>query len=229
MIPYRDSVPSGRFPTVTVVLIALNLYVWFREWTLPAEGLRLLAYELGVVPARIDLALTGPSAPDWGALSTLVTATFLHSSWLHVLGNMLFLWVFGDNVEARLGHVGFAVFYLAVGVAGNLAHVLANPGSLVPAIGASGAVAGVLGAYLLLHPGARVRTLIFLGIFITVIEVPAVILLLYWFAVQLANGLFAFQHPGVATVAYWAHIGGFVAGMVLLRLFAPRTSPRWGP
>lgn len=220
--------PSGRFPAVTLLVIALNVILWIQQWLMPPLEQRRLAFEWGVVPASIEAAWHHGASPEWGVLITLITAMFLHSSWFHVGGNMLFLWVFGDNVEARLGHAGFALFYLAVGIVGNLAHVFTNAGSLVPAIGASGAVAGVLGAYLLLYPRARVRTFIFLGIFFTIIEVPALILLLYWFAVQFVNGLAAYHHPGVATVAYWAHIGGFLAGMVLIWLLVPRTSSRLG-
>ncbi|MBE3590323.1 MAG: rhomboid family intramembrane serine protease [Firmicutes bacterium] len=224
MVPLRDSVPSGRFPWVTVALIAANLYIFVRQWLLPPEAAQALIAQWGVIPARVDEAWRAGALADPAALATLLTATFLHGGWLHVLGNMLFLWVFGDNIEARLGSVRYLAFYLAAGVTGNVAHVLANPGSMVPAIGASGAVAGVLGAYLVLYPRSRVRTLLFLGIFITVIEVPALLLLLYWFLVQLVNGLAAVSMPGVATVAYWAHVGGFALGVVVARLL-PR--PSW--
>lgn len=211
---------------MTITLILVNLYVFMRQWLLPPDAAQALIAQWGVIPARVDAAWQGAALSQPHVLATLVTATFLHGGWLHVAGNMLFLWVFGDNIEARLGSLRYLLFYLAAGVVGNVAHVLANPGSLVPAIGASGAVAGVLGAYLVLYPRSRVRTLIFLGIFITVIEVPALLLLLYWFLVQLANGLAAVSMPGVATVAYWAHIGGFALGMVVARLLPPRRD--WG-
>jgi membrane associated rhomboid family serine protease len=161
--------------------------------------------------------VTAPGVPFGEVLAPLVTAMFLHGGFLHVIGNMLFLWVFGDNVEDRFGHVGFLAFYLLAGVAANYAHVLINPASVVPTIGASGAVAGVLGAYILFYPGARVVTLVPLGFFLQVVELPAFLFLGIWFLIQFASGFFSLG-TGMANsggVAWWAHVGGFAAGFLL--------------
>jgi len=230
MIPLRDTIRSRRFPWITVLLIALNVYVFFVQWTTgptPEAGIAALAQRYGVVPAAIPPLGMLPQVGIAPYLP-LVTAMFLHGSLLHLLGNMLFLWVFGDNVEDRLGRGRFLAFYLLTGVVGNYVHVLANPSSTIPTIGASGAVAGVLGAYFLAFPRSRIITLIFLFIFITVAEVPAWVFLLVWFGLQVLNGLAALGAPNVSLVAWWAHIAGFVAGAAALLLLSPRRrEPRW--
>ncbi|QIA27145.1 rhomboid family intramembrane serine protease [Thermaerobacter sp. PB12/4term] len=230
MIPLRDTIRSRRFPWITVLLIALNVYVFYVEWTTgptPEAGIGLLAERFGVVPARIPPLALLPQVGLEPYLS-LVTAMFLHGSLVHLLGNMLFLWVFGDNVEDRLGRGRYLLFYLLAGLLGNYAHVAANPDSTIPTIGASGAVAGVLGAYFLAFPRSRIVTLIFLFIFITVAEVPAWVFLLVWFGLQVLNGLAALGAPNVTLVAWWAHVAGFVAGAAGWLLLAPRRrEPRW--
>jgi membrane associated rhomboid family serine protease len=224
MIPLRDTTRSTGFPVVTVALIVLNVYVFWLELS-AGPGIMGLFEKFAVVPAEIVPALSGgrfllPSS--WPTLTTLVTATFLHGGWFHILGNMLYLWVFGDNVENSFGALGFILFYVTVGILGNLAHVAANPASTTPTIGASGAVAGVLGAYFLLFPRARVLSLIPLGIFFTITEVPATLFLLFWFVLQLLSGLGSVAGQMAHTVAWWAHIGGFVAGMALIQLVGIR-------
>lgn len=229
MIPLRDNIPSRRFPLMNTALIAANLAVFFHELGLASTGkLHQFILEYGLVPARIDAALLRPDPTSWSAYSTLITAIFIHGGWVHVLGNMLFLWVFGDNVEDRMGAFRYLVFFLLVGAIGNLAHALANPGLTAPTVGASGAVAGVLGAYMVSYPRARVLTLVFLGIFFTVLEIPAVLFLLYWFFLQVANGVASLSPMArlASGVAWWAHIGGFVSGMVLLPWFQRY---RWRP
>lgn len=218
MIPLRDSVRSRTFPIVNLSLILISFAVFFYELWLPQPDLDQLVRVYGVVPARFrDLPL-GPLT-DTALSVPLVTAMFLHGGWMHILGNMLYLWVFGDNVEDRLGHFRYLIFYLAAGILANLTHVYFNGASQAPTIGASGAIAGVLGAYFILFPRARVLTLIPLGIFITTFEIPALVLLLFWFLMQLLNGLGA--NTAAQTVAWWAHVGGFIWGIALILIMRP--------
>ena len=223
MIPIGDDVPGERFPFLTYVLIGLNVLVFLFQLSLPQAELRDLILTWGVTPRAVS-AWSG----DPLVLLTLFTSLFLHGGWFHLIGNMLYLWIFGNNVEDRMGHAGFLVFYLLCGLAASLAEVLLKPGSGFPTIGASGAIAGVLGAYFLLYPKAKVILLVpvFLFFFFTV-QVPAVVVLGLWFVMQLFSGV---SQLGVGTesggVAYWAHAGGFVAGMVLMPLFrCSRRSP----
>lgn len=211
MIPLRDSLRSRSFPIVTILLILANFYLFWQELSLSEHALDRFVHSYGVIPARITDVFAHEGI-SWGLLP-LVTAMFLHGGWLHLLGNMLYLWVFGDNVEDRLGHVNFLVFYLAAGVAGNLAHIGADPASTIPAIGASGAVAGVLGAYFIWYPGARILTLVPIFIFISFVEIYAIFYLFLWFGLQLISGLVSLAVPGSA-VAWWAHVGGFLAGII---------------
>ncbi len=160
-------------------------------------------------------------------IARLTTSMFLHGGWFHVLGNMLYLWIFGDNVEDRLGHFRYLIFYLLTGYVATLSHVLLYPLSDVPLIGASGAVAGILGAYLILYPRARVLTLVFIFVFIQIVSIPAVVFLGIWFLLQLLSGIAGLSVQSVQGVAFWAHVGGFVAGMLLVALFARRGTPRY--
>ena len=222
-------------PVVTYMLIGLNVAVFLYMLTLHGREQDFFVYKWGVIPARFTHydAFTRAN-PEINAplYLTLFTGLFLHGGWLHIGGNMLFLWVFGDNVEDAMGPGRFIVFYLIVGLVGNLTHISFNQNSLSPAIGASGAIAGVLGGYLLLKPAGRVRNLIFLGIIFLPITLPAWVVIGYWFVLQALNGFATlgvnFRSGGAAGsgVAYWAHIGGFIAGVVLVRLFtAGRTRP----
>jgi membrane associated rhomboid family serine protease len=218
MIPFRDENPSRRFPIITVLLIAANVLVFLYQQNLPQQG----AFIYGAIPAR----LTGAGGPPGPALDpawlTLFTAMFMHGSWLHLLGNMLYLWIFGDNVEDLLGSFRFLLFYLICGLAaaGLQIFMTVNPvAARLPMVGASGAIAGVLGAYLIKFPRARIRTLVFFFIFIQVVVLPASLVLGFWFILQLLNAGAGPQATG--GVAFFAHIGGFVAGMVLVLLFTP--------
>ena len=218
MIPLRASVPASRTPLVTYALLGVCALVFVAQ--LADRDDRLLL-TFGMVPARVldpaglhqfrafDHAFRLPDAavPDW---LTLLTCTFLHGGWLHFLGNMLFLWIFGDNVEDRFGRVPFLCFYLLCGVAASGAHLLSAPGSTVPTIGASGAIAGVMGAYLLLYPHSRVQMLIVWGFFVDFVVLPAPFFLGYWFLLQLVQSAMP-SGPG-GGVAWWAHIGGFALG-----------------
>jgi membrane associated rhomboid family serine protease len=234
MIPLRDDNPRRLRPVVTVALIAANVLFFFYELSLGQQGLQEFLMGSAFVPARLFGA-----APYSGGgelqLGGALLSMFLHGGWAHIAGNMLFLWIFGDNVEDRLGHFRFVVFYLACGLVATYAQAIAQPGLAVPTVGASGAIAGVLGAYLYLHPTARIHTLVFLGFFITFVEVPALVFLPFWFVLQFISGIAAI---GAATsaqaggVAWFAHIGGFIAGPLLLLALGGRRRPRrprYGP
>ena len=214
MFPIRDETPSGTFPTVTILLIAVNIGVYVKEVQLNREQQEKLMWRYAIVPARIvDAVSTSPE--NAAALApSFFTSMFLHGGLFHLLGNMWYLWIFGNNVEDRLGRVRFLLFYLMCGLLAGFTHVYLHPNSPVPTIGASGAIAGVLGAYFISYPGARVLCLVFIFIFITFIRIPAFILLGFWFLMQLLSG----TAEGHSNVAWWAHIGGFVAGMVLIVL-----------
>jgi rhomboid family protein len=228
LIPLRDLLPSRRRPVVTVALIAVNLLVFFYELTLGPALPRFLM-QAAFVPARAFMGPVSVGHLGGEGLSVLLSM-FLHGGWMHVGGNMLYLWIFGDNIEDRLGHARFLLFYLLCGYAASFAHAFFNAGSTVPAIGASGAIAGVLGAYLVLHPGARIVSLVFLGFFFTTIEVPAIVFLPIWFLIQFFSGLASLGGPeDGGGVAWFAHIGGFVAGPLLLFLLGggrPGRRPR---
>lgn len=205
MFPIRDHNPSGRTPVVTYLLIALNLAVFLSyDLTLQEPNLTYFFYEWGMVPRFIS---------EGHHLTGLVTHMFLHGGWMHLLGNMLFLYIFGDNLEDEMGHLRFALFYLLSGLAAALLQFLSAPLSDVPMVGASGAIAGVMGGYLLLFPKARVDVLLIIVIFFRIFPVPAWIVLGVWFALQVFNGAVTPTDGG--GVAYWAHAGGFVAGLVL--------------
>ncbi|HXF95543.1 MAG TPA: rhomboid family intramembrane serine protease [Gemmatimonadales bacterium] len=234
MFPYRDDNPTVLTPLVTVGIILANALVWLlvQGAGFSEEALARSVCNLGLVPGELlgtaAPGTTVPLSPHWvcrvdpePAYATLVTSMFLHGGWLHILGNMMFLWVFGNNIEDAMGHARFLVFYLLCGLAAAGAQILVDPDSPVPMVGASGAISGVLGGYLLLYPHARVHTLVFFGFYVTTIALPAYIMLGYWIFLQVLGGLPALagldQGGGVA---FWAHIGGFVAGLALIRLFA---------
>lgn len=220
MIPLRDSTKSPIFPIVNVTIIVLNIIIYFLEFSMEPYMLNQVYYAFGVIPAEVLNAIyTG--APFTPQLLSFVTAIFIHGGWLHVIGNMLFLWVFGDNVEGRLGHFKYLLFYLIVGAAATLAHILSNPYSTVPVVGASGAVAGVLGAYIVLFPHSRVLALVPIFIILTLVEIPAVIFIALWFVLQLFNSVASLGGDAIS-VAYWAHVGGFIAGVILIKIIAPR-------
>ena len=216
MIPLRDVIPSRTTPYITVTIIGLNALAWLFEVTLPEEVLNQFLTVYGVVPAYL-------SAP------TLITSMFLHGSWMHVIGNMWYLWIFGDNVEDRLGHGRFIAFYLLCGIAAAMGQVLMDPTSILPTIGASGAIAGVMGAYFVLYPRSRVLTLIPL-IFIQVVELPATILLGFWFLMQLFSAgtiaVTASSH-GSGGVAFAAHVAGFIVGAIGVFVFRKPDVDRW--
>ncbi len=212
MIPLKDSVRPRRTPYVNFTLIFINIAVFLYGVNLTQNELVQLFYAGGIIPRDLITSLLQGSVTE--AITPLITSTFLHGGLLHLLGNMLYLWVFGDNVEDRLGHGGYLLFYLAAGAAGSIAHIISNPQSTIPTIGASGAIAGILGAYLLFFPRARVLTLIPIFFFITTAYVPAPLFLFIWFILQVIN--VSFTTAGAQTVAWWAHIGGFVFGFIFV-------------
>ncbi|HFB52077.1 MAG TPA: rhomboid family intramembrane serine protease [Anaerolineae bacterium] len=225
MIPLKDTIPSRRFPLVNTTIIALNVLAFLVEISMGQQVERQIVFTFGLVPARF-WAESGIAR--W---LPVFSSMFLHGGWWHIISNMLALYIFGDNVEDRLGHTRYLIFYLLGGVLAALAQIWAYPGSTIPTIGASGAIAAVLGAYFVLYPLSRVITLIPIPVFFffPIVEIPALIYLGFWFLSQLFNGTFALtanagtlQNGGVA---WWAHIGGFIAGMILVKIFAVGSSP----
>lgn len=223
MLPLRDDNPRRTVPFVTYTLVVLNVLAFLWELSL-GPALDRALFGIAFIPARFWIP------GNWVAdLMTIVISMFLHGGLMHIGSNMLYLWIFGDNIEDRLGHGRFLLFYLACGFLATYAHALFSPGSRIPAIGASGAIAGVLGGYLLLYPHARVMTLIPIFFFITIREVPAVFILGFWFVLQLFSGVGSLGVPDaqdMGGVAYFAHIGGFVAGLALIGLFGGFAKPR---
>jgi membrane associated rhomboid family serine protease len=232
MFPYRDENQTQRTPIVTFALIALNVLTWlFVEGAGAPLALARAVCDLGLIPGELTGALPAGTRFPMGdglvcvtdpgrQVSHIFTSMFLHGSWMHLIGNMWFLWVFGDNIEDSMGRVRFAIFYLLCGVTAALAQVVPNPASGIPMVGASGAISGVMGAYLILYPRVRVFALVILGFFFTSIALPAWTMLIYWAAIQLVSGLFGLLAADQGGVAFWAHVGGFVAGVALIKLFA---------
>jgi membrane associated rhomboid family serine protease len=258
MIPFRDNIPSQRFPALTLVLISLNALLYLFEFGLSVADRERFVYRFGLIPREFQIVGQGPEPVPVppiqivrdgqvflivpavatqelegtlaGAAVPLFTSMFLHGSWWHLIGNMWFLWLFGDNVEDRLGRGRFVFLYLLSGFAAGGVQVLINWGDTTPMIGASGAVAGVLGAYMVTYPHARVLTLVpFFYFFWPVVELPAFVLLGLWFLMQFLQGTIALATPASGGVAWWAHVGGFVTGMVLMKLIAPEPPGRRGP
>jgi rhomboid family protein len=257
MIPLKDLNPSRTLPVITYSLIAINVMVFLYQASLPEDDEQELFLEYAVKPAflvdyfrgqrvgtypvevherdrrgrEVVLRTERTVQLDWrNSILPLLTCMFLHGGLGHILGNMWFLYIFGDNVEDRLGHIRFTLFYLFAGAVAGLAQVAVTPDSAIPTIGASGAISGVLGAYLITYPHARVLSIVPIGFFFPLLEIPAYVFLIVWFGIQLVSGLIS--DPGQGGVAFWAHIGGFVVGLVAPRLMAPGRAPppdgRWG-
>jgi len=235
VIPYRDENPTTLPPVVTVGIIALNVLAWlFIEGAgagrvvdsavcnyglIPGEVLQRLHPGAGVEMAPGEFCAINPGPQYW----TVLTSMFMHGGWMHLIGNMVFFWVFGNNIEDAMGHLRFAVFYLLCGIAAAATQVLLTPNSAIPMVGASGAISGILGAYLLLYPRVRVHALLPLGFYVTTIALPAYVMLGYWIVLQVLSSLPALgAQQQTGGTAFFAHIGGFVAGLVLIRLFARR-------
>jgi membrane associated rhomboid family serine protease len=221
MFPISDDNPRQQTPIVTWSIIGACVLVYLWQLSLGDERGQIAVFEFGMIPARVfgeaELPPEFVNIPAW---STVLTSMFMHGGIMHLALNMLFLWIFGDNVEDSMGHLRYLVFYIACGVAAAMAQALTDLASTIPMVGASGAISGVLGAYVLLHPQATVRVLIVLGVFVTIARVPSMIVLGLWFLTQIASAALAQTEGG--GVAFWAHIGGFVAGMALVPLFKQR-------
>ncbi len=234
MFPIGDENDHAGVAFVTIALIVMNVIAFLNEINRPEQAVQAFIFAWGVVPREFATATDLPPLIPFPFWSTLLTSMFLHGGWGHLGGNMLFLWIFGDNIEHRLGHVRFVVFYLACGLAASVAHIMFNSGSSIPAVGASGAISGVLGGYLLMFPRNRVYVLTWGG----VMAVPAIFMLGLWIVTQFVNGVGSIAVTNqTGGVAYMAHIGGFVAGLILAPLFgrgrataitAPRRNDRWG-
>src|SRR6516164_2403986 len=228
MIPFRDNIPSRSFPIITILIILINVFVFFYELSL-GRYLEPFLFRYGVAPAAV-FAWPQSHLPVSAVVIPFFSSMFLHGGWLHLIGNMWYLWIFGDNIEDRLGHFAYLIFYLLCGLGAGIVHTILNYNVAVPSIGASGAIAGVLGGYLVSYPGARVLTLVPIFIFIQIIEIPALIVLGFWFVMQFFYGTasLASATANAGGVAWWAHVGGFVIGMILVNLFPRKDRPRYG-
>ena len=220
MIPIGDLNPRRHLPLATILIIILNFLVFFYELLLPHDALMGFVLSAGVVPHEVTSSFGVPVIGDF------MTSMFLHGGWMHIIGNMLYLWIFGDNVEDRMGRLVYVLFYLAAGVCASLTQVAIDPTSTVPTIGASGAIAGVLGAYLVMFPRTRVRTLVLAFRFVRMVELPAVVVLGLWFILQIFSGLASISAMASGGVAWFAHIGGFVVGLLAGALLRKR-APAW--
>lgn len=214
MIPLRDTQPSYTFPFVTVAIIVLNVAAFLYEFSMDPYELNFFIAHYGVIPTRFQWA-------------DVLTSIFLHGGWMHLIGNMWFLWIYGDNVEDILDHSQYLLFYLLCGLAATMVHIAFNADSRVPTIGASGAIAGVMGAYVVKFPHSRITTLVPITIFLTTVDIPAYFILLYWFVIQFFSGVGSVGHSHLSQggVAWFAHVGGFLAGVALILVM--RTEKRW--
>jgi len=223
-IPLKDLNPRRSYPIINTTLILLNVLVFLYQYTLPPNAFKMFMIANATVPARFPAWLSG-HVPFEAAFLPLLTSMFLHSGIAHIAGNMLFLWIFGDNVEDFYGHFTYLLFYLVCGIGSGLLHVLFNMSSTVPALGASGAISGVMGAYALLYPRSRILTLVF----IFLVPIPAVIILGYWFILQFLSGISSLAVGAGASggVAWWAHVGGFLLGMLITSMARGGKAARW--
>jgi membrane associated rhomboid family serine protease len=228
MIPLRDNVPRSTWPYVTVAVIVVNCIVFFQEIAVGPLQRTLMIQNFALIPARTTAFLAGRRITAAQAFLPFFTSMFLHGGWMHLIGNMWFLWIFGDNVEDRVGHLRYLGLYLVSGMAGAVTYYYFSLDSSVPSLGASGAIAGVMGAYLITFPRARVLTLVPIFFFLTTIEIPAFLMLVYWLLIQLASGVISIHAEAGAGeqggVAWFAHVGGFLAGIPLMLLL--RRPPR---
>jgi membrane associated rhomboid family serine protease len=227
VIPVGDEPRSRAFPWVNLGLIAINVLVFFYELSLDQRGLQRLFFDWGVISQRLVDWLKAPSG--WEEPATVFTSMFLHGGWLHLIGNMLYLWVFGDNVEDALGHVKYLLFYLVSGIGAVAMQVAVDMDARIPMVGASGAISGVLGAYMFLYPTATVSVLVPFFWFFGFVPMPAVVLIGFWFLLQLFSGVASLGAPAVGVeqgIAFWAHIGGFVTGFLIVLVFRPKRRSR---
>ncbi|MCL4456121.1 MAG: rhomboid family intramembrane serine protease [Nitrospirae bacterium] len=218
MIPFKDDNPTQTFPFVTISLIVINCIVFIWELSSPA-GIQKIAYFYGAIPHSL---ISFESVQPVPVAASIFTSIFLHGGFFHLAGNMLYLWIFGNNIEDSVGHFKFFIFYLLSGIIAAYSHALTDAHSTIPMIGASGAVSGILGAYILLFPHARVSTLLFFGFFWQIVRIPAVFVIGFWIVIQVINGLLSKGMLNQGGVAWFAHIGGFLAGLITIKLWLPR-------
>jgi membrane associated rhomboid family serine protease len=218
VIPYKDDNPTHIIPFITIGIIILNIAVFFSQLASSA-GMNTITYAYGAIPYSL---LTFESQQPVHPAMTVFSSMFMHGGLFHLGGNMLYLWIFGNNIEDRLGHVRFIIFYLFCGICAAYSHALTNPDSTIPMIGASGAVSGILGAYILLFPRANVHTLLFLGFFITTVKIPALIVIGFWAIIQFLNGMVSSGLQNTGGVAWFAHLGGFLIGLLTIKVWLPK-------
>jgi len=219
MIPIRDQIKPRRTPIINYLLIAVNIIVFILQWSAGANQ-ESIVYEFALIPASFSDGI------ELSEIRDIFTSMFMHAGLMHLLGNMIYLWIFGDNVEDAMGHFTYLLFYLAGGFFASITHIFVNPGSQIPTVGASGAIAAALGAYLVLYPQSRVATFIPLGFFMTLRMLPASIVLVMWFVLQLFNGVLTLGAADMGGTAFWAHIGGFVFGAFIALFFRGKHSTR---
>lgn len=219
MIPIRDQIKPRRTPIINYLLIAVNIIVFILQWSAGANQ-ESIVYEFALIPASFSDGI------ELSEIRDIFTSMFMHAGLMHLLGNMIYLWIFGDNVEDAMGHFTYLLFYLAGGFVASITHIFVNPGSQIPTVGASGAIAAALGAYLVLYPQSRVATFIPLGFFMTLRMLPASIVLVMWFVLQLFNGVLTLGAADMGGTAFWAHIGGFVFGAFIALFFRGKRSTR---
>ncbi len=223
MIPYKDNNPTRIVPFVTIGIISANILIFI--WQIfSGSGLHGSIIAYGAIPHSI---LTFETQQSVNPLLTVFSSMFMHAGLLHLAFNMLYLWIFGNNIEDKLGHVRFSFFYIFCGIISAYVHAIAEPGSYIPMVGASGAVSGILGAYILLFPKATVHTVLLLGFFITTVKIPALIVIGFWAIIQFVNGLISTTVEHKGGVAWFAHIGGFLVGLLTIKLWLPRRNKRW--
>ena len=225
MLPLRDENPTRTFPFITVLIIVINCILFIVELG-QGENIAVFIQSFGCTPYEISTGYDIEPLILFPVRFTVFTSMFLHGGWMHLVGNMLYLWIFGNNIEDRLGHLRFIVFYFLAGAIGSLVQIMISPLSTIPQIGASGAISGILGAYILLFPKAKVLTLVPLFYFIRIIRLPAYFILGFWFVLQIINGFVSLSYTAQGGVAFFAHIGGFIAGLILIKPFLIRRGKR---
>ena len=224
MLPIKDDIPTKRTPIVTIALIVINCLVFLFELAQGNRGFMEFTYAWGLIPVELTTGVELTPHASVSSVVNLFTSMFMHGGFLHLGGNMLYLWIFGNNIEDRLGRVKFVFFYLASGIVASLAFIATDPQGDIPLVGASGAIAGILGAYLVSYPRARVVTVLFIFYFIRIARIPALFVLGFWFILQVFNGLPALGSSGGGGVAWFAHIGGFLFGLVVFKFFVKKAS-----
>jgi membrane associated rhomboid family serine protease len=227
VIPLKDENPSNTVPVINILLIVTNISVFIYMNYFTPLSTRSIIFKLGFIPYELSHFVDVNPKNLVPIPLTIFTAMFMHGGWLHLLSNMLYLWIFGDNIEDKLGHINYLIFYITCGITATLVHGFININSRIPTLGASGAIAGVLGAYMFLFPKARIKTLLFLGIFFQIIHVPAIIMLGYWILIQILSAYAEYGSKTGAGIAWFAHIGGIVAGLVLIVVMKKRGRRRY--